>query len=222
MGLLGAAKDKEQYELTPVGEYVWTLWDMTEETGQYGQQVKWVWLISPVSDPDHYIERNNGSEQEIWQFTKPSLAKGTRARIWAEALLGRELKTGEEPDDTDLIRKRMVALLVHKANKNDPTIRREAISEEIPPRPYRPAQTAAPASRAAAQPVSAAASQEDVDTQLAASDAMRARVKKLIRNAELDETPGHEGWAATDLSSLADADVEALGREIKEAMLAAV
>ena len=131
MGLLGKATDKVQYELLPVGEYVWTLWDLLSETGQYGEQVKWVWLLSPVSDPDAYLTRGDGNEREIWQFTKPSIAKGSRARIWTEALLGRELKTGDEPDDNDLIRHRMIAMLVHKANKNDPTIKREAISEEI-------------------------------------------------------------------------------------------
>src|SRR4051812_21656260 len=115
MGLLGAASEKAQFELTPVGEYVWTLWDLVSETGQYGEQVKWVWLISPVSDPDNYLMRTDGKqEREIWQFTKPSLAKGSRGRIWTETLLGRELRTGEEPDDSDLIRRRMVALLVHK------------------------------------------------------------------------------------------------------------
>lgn len=219
MGLLGAATEKAQYELTPVGEYIWTLWDMVSETGQYGEQVKWVWLISPVSDPDHYIERNNGSEQEIWQFTKPSLAKGTRARIWTEALLGRELKTGEEPDDSDLIRKRMVALLVHKANKNDATIRREAISEEIPPRPFRPAQ--APRQ---AQPVAASASQEDIEAQLAASDALRKRVKKLIRNADLDditELPKHGKLNEIEVNDLADGDLVELERDLKAALLAA-
>lgn len=218
MGLLGAATEKAQFELTPVGEYVWTLWDLVSETGQYGEQVKWVWLISPLSDPDHYIERADGQEREIWQFTKPSLAKGSRARVWAEALLGREMKTGEEPDDSDLVRRRMIAMLVHKANKNDPSIKREAISEEMPARPFRPAQ---PAARAA-QPVSAQASYADIDAQLAASDALRAKVKKLIRNAELDETPGYEAWTALDLSNLADADLETLQKEIRQAMLAAV
>lgn len=219
MGLLGKATDKPQFELTPVGEYVWTLWDLLSETGQYGEQVKWVWLVSPVSDPDAYLMRADGQqEKEIWQFTKPSIAKGSRARIWTEALMGRELKTGEEPDDNDLIRRRMVALLVHKPNKNDPTIKREAISEEIPARPFRPAQ---PAARPAAAPVSAQASTEEIDAQLAVSDALRARVKRVIRNADLDditELPGHGALADIDLSNLADADLKVLEDDIKKAM----
>lgn len=215
MGLLGKATDKAQFELTPVDEYVWTLWDLLEETGQYGQQVKWVWLISPLSEPDAYLMRSDGQqEKEIWQFTKPSIAKGSRARTWVEALMGRELKTGEEPDDNDLIRKRMIATLVHKANKNDPTIKREAISEELPCRPFRPTQ-AAP--RPAAQ-----ATQSDVESELAASDALRARVKKLIRNAELEELAGHETWAALNLSALADQDLKEIEAEIRTAMREAV
>lgn len=220
MGLLGAASDKVQYELSPVGEYVFTLWDLTLENGQWGDQIKWVWLISPVANPDAYITRGEGTnekERELWQFTKIGLPKGSKAREWTEALLGRELKLGEEPDDTDLLRHRMIAYLVHKPKKSDPTIKQEAISEGSA-RAFRPA----PAQQSAPRSVSTNATEADVDAALAASDALRTKVKKLIRNAELDETPGHEKWAALDLSNLADGDVEALGREIKEAMLAAV
>lgn len=223
MGLLGKAVEKTPRKLVPIGEYVWTLWDMILDNGQYGEQIKWVWLISPLSDPDNYLCRDDGQEKEVWQFTKTSLARGSKAWVWSEALLGRQLRIDEEPDDSDLIRRRMIAMLVHKGKKSDPTDKNEAISDEIPPRPFRPAQAAATApASSGAQPVEANATRADIDAQLAASDALRARVKKLIRNAELDETPGHERWAALDISNLADADVEAVGREIKEAMLAAV
>lgn len=220
MGLLGAASDKVQYELLPTAEYVFTLWDLTLETGQWGDQIKWVWLVSPLNDPDSYFMRSsdpNAQEKELWQFTKVGLPKGSRAREWTEALLGRELRLGEEPDDTDLIKHRMVAYLVHKPKKADPTIKQEAITEGSA-KPFRSVETAV---RPAA-PVQASASQADIDAQLAASDALRARVKKLIRNAELDETPGYEQWSEIDLSNLADSDVETLGRQIREAMLAAV
>lgn len=221
MGLLGKASEKPQYELQPVGEYVWTLWDLTSETGQYGEQVKWVWLISPLNDPDAYILRSNdpnAQEKEIWQFTKPSLARGSRARVWTEALIGRELKNDEEPDESALIRRRMVATLVHKPKKSDPAIKNEAISEEIPPRPFR---TAQPAARAAA-PVSATATDAEIEAQLAASDKLRADAKKLIRNAELAEVPGWEQWAEADLSNLADDDIAEIVKTIRQAMLAAV
>lgn len=221
MGLLGAATEKQQFTLQPVGEYVWTLWDLVSETGQYGEQVKWIWLISPVSDPDAYIMRPDGQqEKEIWQFSKPSLAKGSRARAWVEGLLGREMKTGEEPDDSDLIRRRMIATLVHKANKSDPTIKREGISEELPIHPFRVAQ---PAARAAT-PVAAEASQDDIEAQLAASDALRARVKKLIRNADLDDITTLPKWGALDeidVTNLADGDLQDIERDLKDAMRAA-
>jgi hypothetical protein len=218
MGLLGAATDKPQFELTPVGEYVWTLWDLLSETGQYGEQVKWVWLISPVSEPDAYLTRSDGQqEKEVWQFTKPSIAKGSRARAWTEALMGRELRTGEEPDDSDLIRKRMVALLVHKQNKNDPTIKREAISEEIPPRPFRAAQ---PVSR----PAAAMTPNDDVEAQLAASDELRKRVKKLIRNADLDDIGYLDDGTVIediDVSNLADGDLRVIEQQLRAALKAA-
>ena len=217
MGLLGKATEKAQYDLLPVGEYVWTLWDLLSETGQFGEQVKWVWLISPVSEPDAYITKNDGNEREIWQFTKPSIAKGSRARAWTEALMGRELKTGEEPDDNDLIRRRMVALLVHKPNKNDPTIRREAISEEIPPRSFR-----APAEAQRTEAPAPKATTDEVEAELAASDALRARVKKLVRNAELEELPGYETWAALNLPNLADQDLREIETDIRRAMREAV
>ncbi len=219
MGLLGAATEKAQYELTPVGDYVFTLWDLSPETGQYGEQIKWVFLVSPLSAPDQYILRGDGLEREFWQFSKPSLAKGSRARQWAEALLNRELKTGEEPDDSDLIRRRMIGTLVHKPNKNDPSIIREAISTEIPPRPFAQAE---PAKAAPAQPVAAQASQAEIDAELAKSDALRNKAKKLIRNAELDDHPKAAEWGAIEIGNLADSDVQALIEQVREEMLAAV
>lgn len=218
MGLLGQASDKPQYELLTSGEYVFTLWNLTLETGQWGDQIKWVWLVSPVADPDNYILRGEGpnaQEKELWQFTKIGLPKGSRAREWAEALMGRELKLGEEPEDTDLLRHRMIAYLVHKPKKTDPSIKQEAIAEGSA-KPFLAAETTTP------RGVSSEPTTAEIDAALAASDALRAKVKKLIRNAELDETPGHEKWATLDLGNLADGDVEALGREIKQAMLAAV
>jgi len=218
MGLLGQATEKPQYELIPTGEYVWTLWDLVSETGQFGEQLKWVFLVSPVSDPDAYLLRGDGQEREIWQFTKPSIARGSRARIWTEALMGRELKTGEEPEDSDVIRHRMIGMLAHKPNKSDPTIKREAISEEFPPRPFRPSQPQArPARSVASEPT-----QAEIDAELAASDALRARFKKLVRNAELEELPGYEKWTALEIDNLADGDIQAYETEIRKAMREAV
>lgn len=213
MGLLGAASEKAQFELLPVREYIWTLWDMTSETGQYGEQVKWVWLISNPETPDEYICKNDGNEREIWQFTKPSLAKGSRARSWAEALMGRELRNGEEPDDTDLIRHRMVGMLVHKPNKSDPTIKREAISDEIPCRPYRPARPVG------AGTVSANPTLVEVETELVKSDELRAWCKKLIRNAALSDVEGR--WSdlePADLKRMSDDEIAKLGAEVEAAI----
>lgn len=220
MGLLGAASDKVQYELLPSGEYTFTLWNLTLESGQWGDQVKWVFLVSPVNDPDNYFLRGEGvnaQEKELWQFTKVGLPKGSRAREWTEALMGRELHLSEEPDDTDLLRHRMIAYLVHKPKKADPTIKQEAIAEGSA-KPFRAAQ----AQTRGAAPVSANASQDDIDAQLAASDKLRADAKKLIRNAELAEVPGWEQWAEKDIANLADADIAEIVKEIRSAMLAAV
>ena len=112
-----------------------TLWDLTLETGQWGDQIKWVWLISPINDPDNYVKRGSEDrERELWQFTKGRFAEG-RAREWAEALMGRELQLGES-DDSDLLRHRMIAYLTHKPKKSDPTVKRETISEGSA-RPFR-------------------------------------------------------------------------------------
>jgi hypothetical protein len=221
MGLLGAASDKAQFELLPTAEYVFTLWDLTLENGQWGDQIKWVFLISPLNDPDSYFLRGsdpNAQEKELWQFTKVGLPKGSRAREWTEALMDRELKLGEEPDDTDLLRRRMVAYLVHKPKKSDPTIKQEAITEGSA-KPFRTAPQ--PIARPAA-PVSATPTQAEIDAELAASDALRARARKMVRTAELDETPGYERWLEKDFSNMADGDIDALVKEIREAMLAAV
>lgn len=216
MGLLGAASDKAQFELLPTSEYVFTLWDLTLENGQWGDQVKWVWLISTLADPDTYIMRGEGpnaQEKELWQFTKIGLPKGSRAREWTEALLGRELKLGEEPDDQDLIRRRMIGYLIHKPKKSDPTIKQEAITEGSA-KPFRPAQ---PAARSAP-----AASQVDVDAELKASDELRKRFTKLVRNAELEELPGWETWAELNVGNLADDDIRTFEADIRKAMREAV
>lgn len=217
MGLLGAATDKAQFELLPVREYIWTLWDMSLETGQYGEQVKWVWLISNPETPDEYICRNDGVEREIWQFSKPSIAKGSRARAWTEALMGRELRNGEEPDDSDLIKHRMVATLVHKPNKNDPTIKREAISEEIPPRPYRPEGSRQRPTGAGT--VSADPTPEEIDAELRKSDELRAWVKKLMRNALVADVSGRwDDIEPHQFAAMSDQDISKLGDEIEAAI----
>lgn len=211
MGILGQASDKPQFELTPIGEYVFTLWDLTLETGQWGDQIKWVWLISPINDPDNYVKRGSEDrERELWQFTKVGLPKGSRAREWAEALMGRELRLGEDPDDSDLLRHRMIAYLTHKPKKSDPTVKQETISEGSA-RPFRAAQP----QRSAPKPV---ASQADVDAQLAESDALRKRFKKLVRNAELEELDGWETWSALNVEDMADEDIRSFEADIRSAM----
>jgi hypothetical protein len=223
MGILGKASDKPQFELTPVGEYVFTLWDITLETGQWGDQIKWVWLISPTSDPESYVTRGDGAfekERELWQFTKIGLPKGSRAREWAEALMGRELKLGEEPDDTDLVRRRMIAYLVHKPKKSDPTIKQESISEGSA-RPFRAAQ---PAAKAGPVGLSSDPSMADIDAALAASDQLRKRVKKLIRNADLDDITEIPKYGALDdiaVGNLADGDLLEIEQLLTKAMQAA-
>lgn len=216
MGLLGAASDRVQYELTPVGEYTFTLWDLTLETGQWGDQIKWVWLLSPTSAPDQYITRGEGAyekERELWQFTKIGLPKGSRAREWVEALLGHELKLGEEPDDTDLIKRRMTAYLIHKPKKTDPAVKQEAIAEGS-------ARAFAPAKSQGPRGLSVTPTDDEVEAELKASDDLRKRVRKAVMNAELDETPGYEAWAALNLSNLSDDDLRRLNDEIRAAIRA--
>lgn len=211
MGLLGTATEKVQYELIPMAEYVFTLWDLMLDTGQYGDQVKWVWLVSPVNNPDAYIKRNDGQEKEVWQFSKPGLPKGSRAREWVEALLGRELRTGEEPDDTDLLRRRMVAQLVHKANKNDPSIKREAIYEG----------SARSFSSAKPTAVPGNATDEQIDAAVKASDEWRdemyRKIKTAIKNAGLADIDT-DSWASVDLKKQTDADLETMLSMIKDAI----
>jgi hypothetical protein len=151
----------------------------------------------------------------FFQSTTANMQRGARAREYAEALLGRELSEGEEINPSDLIGKRALGMVIHEISRNDKT---KKVAKLVAPEPLK---EAAPSRRGAAS-VTPSASSADIDAQLAASDALRERAKKLIRNAELDETPGYETWSAVDLANLADADVEALVKEVREAMLAAV
>ncbi len=216
MGFLGAASEKAQYELMPTGEYVLTLWDLSMENGQYGDTVKWTFLLSKEATPDAYLERNDGLEKTLWQFTNPGLPRGSRAREWTEALLGRELRTGEEPDEDDLIRRRMVGYIQHKPNKKDPTIKREAIAEGSC-RPF--GKPSAPAADEPT-PISATPTQSEIDAELNKSDALRAEVKKLIRRAAIAEVGDYETWSEITVENENDARLRKLKAEIEKAMQA--
>lgn len=63
---------------------------------QYGAGVRWIFNFAHRGEPPvPIIDPATGDKLEIWQSTKPDLTPGTKAGLWAAALLGRDIKVGE-------------------------------------------------------------------------------------------------------------------------------
>jgi hypothetical protein len=87
--------DPSKYDLE-TDKYVCKLVKLEASTHeQYGPGVKWVFQFAHRGDPPSPIFDNNGDKLEIWQTTNPELTPGTKAGLWAAALLGREIQVGE-------------------------------------------------------------------------------------------------------------------------------
>jgi hypothetical protein len=183
-----------------------------------GPQMKWVFRLYadgvegyPKGDEFFF----NGELYEFFRTTSRANSPRAYARQYAEALLGRRLEEGEVPQRSDLIGRRMSAMLTSEPSENDPT-RMVTKMSSLRPMDAAP-KTSAPAPTAQ---VTADATAEDVDRALLIStleQQLRALKKK-------DKAAGARAQEAVDDSDLDTApleDVQALLSQITTAIGAA-
>jgi hypothetical protein len=171
-----------------------------------GPQMKWVFHL--YADGVEGFQKGdefffNGEVYEFYRTTSRANSPRAYARQYAEALLGRRLEEGEVPQKSDLIGRRMSAMLTSEPSENDPT---RMVTKMSSLRPIDAAPKAAPAPTAQ---VTADATAEDVDRALLVStleQQLRALKKK-------DKAAGAKAQEAVDDSDLDTApldDVRAL------------
>jgi len=121
---LPAASDTT-FEQAPVGLYVFKLKELErgiQGDPQYGdkERVKWIFEVVRVIDvnenaPSREIPNPKMSEdwvgEEFWGFTSLSMGKKSTMRLWATALLGRDIDEGEQLNAGELIGKRAKATI---------------------------------------------------------------------------------------------------------------
>lgn len=94
--------DKSKYDLEP-DKYIVKLVKLEPCTSQFhpsGQGVKWYFNVAhrpaaPGGDPEP-IYSDDGERYELWQFSDPDLTPNSKPGKWAAALLGREIRMGED------------------------------------------------------------------------------------------------------------------------------
>jgi hypothetical protein len=179
-----------------------------------GPQMKWVFHL--YADGVEGFQKGdefffNGEVYEFYRTTSRANSPRAYARQYAEALLGRRLEEGEVPQKSDLIGRRMSAMLTSEPSENDPT---RMVTKMSSLRPIEAAPKVAPAPTAQ---VTADATAEDVDRALLVStleQQLRALKKK-------DKAAGAKAQEAVDDSDLDTApldDVRALLDQITTAI----
>ena len=207
---------KKEFPLTPTGEYVATLNDLTYETGgQYGDSLLWKWLLAEKNDPTNYIARDDGMERVFHEYTNPDIIVGSKAHEWIGSLTGIVLTEGQEPPDSDdLLGKRMLVYIAHQAPKQGPNAgklkERLVAGSSKPFNLVSPKRVAVP--RAAAQPVA----------EVQDRAAILKRVEKLIGKAVMLETPNHQMFVAIDLDEQDENSLAMLANSIEDEVKAAV
>ena len=175
MVAFGAVR-KQQFKLIETGEFVFTLNDLGEMTGDYGDRMTWDFLVAEKDTPTEYFARDDGKERILRFFTDIDIVIGSRQHEWIQALTGQPLGEGDDPPDaTDLLGKRMVAYLTHytpKKGKNAGVAREDIVAGSA--KSFRlPSQKANGTAKGATPPP-----ESDVDRHGLISD-----IKKQIRRA---------------------------------------
>ncbi len=135
---LPQATNTDAYETPPAGVYLFALKGLErgiQGAAEYGggERCKWVFSIDKIIDTNEPDEADAYLGEEFWAFTSypARLGPKTKMRQYVEALLGRALDEGEEPDGDDLIgrkvkvtlapndkgRRNIVAMMPHKTRR---------------------------------------------------------------------------------------------------------
>jgi hypothetical protein len=194
----------------------------------------WTFKVSNPKTPDLYQTyfTDEGEERTIeWRRgTSRRMGKGggkvSTARMWAEALAGREFSDSDRINLRELVGRRMLAMVIHKPPDEQGRIWAE-ISTEVPPKPFGGADTRAPTSNGAAavKQAEAAARAKAIARPPAegtANDGLLAQWERLIKRAEGIEMPGVESYKAIDPELLSDAELGAKVGELRQAVAAAL
>lgn len=201
------AVQKRTYALIETGEYVWTLQDVGEISGDYGDRMQWDFLVALKEDPTGYICNANGNERVLRFFTDQEITLGSRQHEWIQALTGKSYGVDADlPDGDELLSKRMIAYLTHytpKKGKNAGVPKEDIVAGSAKPFKLPTAKTNGPALANRSVPA-------EPDVPDADRTALIADIKRQIRRAALaDVDPSTvEQWKALDLPSMSMQDLE--------------
>jgi hypothetical protein len=188
---------KQQYKLIETGEYVFTLNDVGEISGDYGDRMQWDFLVAPKDAPTEYMARDDGRERVLRFFTDTDITLGSRQHQWIQALAGRSFTEGDDlPDGSDIVGKRMVAYLTHytpKKGKNAGVAKEDIVAGSAKP-------FALPRgkSNGTAKPTTAPSVFESDDERAA----LIAEMKKQIRRAAILDIGPAADWAEVNIEAM--------------------
>jgi hypothetical protein len=188
---------KQQYKLIETGEYVFTLNDVGEISGDYGDRMQWDFLVAPKDAPTEYMARDDGRERVLRFFTDTDITLGSRQHQWIQALAGRSFTEGDDlPDGSDIVGKRMVAYLTHytpKKGKNAGVAKEDIVAGSAKP-------FALPRgkSNGTAKPTTAPSVSESDDERAA----LIAEMKKQIRRAAILDIGPAADWAEVNIEAM--------------------
>jgi hypothetical protein len=188
---------KRQYKLIETGEYVFTLNDVGEISGDYGDRMQWDFLVAEKDTPTEYFARDDGKERVLRFFTDTEITLGSRQHEWIQSLAGRSFAENDDlPDGEDLLGKRMVGYLTHytpKKGKNAGVAREDIVAGS--------AKSFSPSSKKSndtAKPPAASVADDDQRAALIAD--IRKQIKRAVL-ADVD-TGTIELWKEIDLDTL--------------------
>jgi hypothetical protein len=183
---------KQQYKLIETGEYVFTLNDVGEISGDYGDRMQWDFLVAEKDTPTEYFARDDGRERVLRFFTDTDITLGSRQHQWIQALAGRTFGEGDElPDGGDILGKRMVAYLTHytpKKGKNAGVAKEDIVAGSAKP-------FALPKSRTNGGAKAPAPAPESDDGKAA----LIAEIRKQIRRAAVLDIDAAASWGEVNL-----------------------
>lgn len=192
---------KQQYKLIETGEYVFTLNDVGEITGDYGDRMQWDFLVAEKDTPTEYFARDDGRERVLRFFTDTDITLGSRQHQWIQALAGRTFGEGDDlPDGGDLLGKRMVAYLTHytpKKGKNAGVAKEDIVVGSAKP-------FALPKSRTSGAATTAPPVQETDEDKAT----LIAEIKKQVRRAAILDIDAAADWAAINLDLMTVEDLK--------------
>jgi hypothetical protein len=187
----GSVKEKT-FSLIEPGEYVLTLSELEQTTGNWGDRVIWKFLVAPTDDYANYISDDKGDERSVWAFTDVDIILGSIAHEFVEKMTGKAFgQDADPPSEDDLLGKRVVGYIRHvipTTGKSAGKKREEIVAGSI--KPFKgPAKKVAP-NVTRPEPTEDAAERAE----------LVSRLEKFIGRAVKMETPNHASYVALDLS----------------------